>query len=51
MENAAEQKELMEQYTHFDTLDRTVADEFIDYVEIGMTDESGEQEIHIHWKI
>lgn len=51
MENAAGQKALIEQYTHFDTLDRTIADEFIDYVEIGMTDESGEREIHIHWKI
>ena len=51
MANAAEQKALIEKYTCFDQLDRTVADEFIDYVEIGMTDESGEREIHIHWKI
>lgn len=51
MENAAGQKALIEQYTHFDKLDRTVADEFIDCVEIGMTDENGEREIHIHWKI
>ena len=51
MANAAEQKALIEKYTHFDTLDRNVADEFIDYIEIGMTDESGEREIHIHWKI
>ncbi|MBQ9907226.1 MAG: recombinase family protein [Oscillospiraceae bacterium] len=51
MENSAGQKALIEQYTHFDTLDRTVADEFIDRVEIGMTDDSGEREIHIHWKI
>ena len=51
MENAAGQKALIEQYTHFDKLDRTVVDEFIDCVEIGMTDENGEREIHIHWKI
>ena len=51
MENAEGQKVLIEQYTHFDTLDRAVADEFIDYIEIGMTDENGEREIHIHWKI
>ncbi|MCR4758709.1 MAG: recombinase family protein [Oscillospiraceae bacterium] len=51
MENAAGQKALIERYTHFDTLDRTVADEFIDCIEIGMTDENGEREIHIHWKI
>ena len=49
--NAEGQKALIEQYTHFDTLDRTVADEFIDCIEIGMTDENGEREIHIQWKI
>ena len=51
MANAAEQKALIEKYTHFDTLDRTIADEFIDYIEIGMTDDIGEREIHIHWKL
>ena len=51
MENTAGQKALIEQYTHFDTLDRTVADEFIDCIEIGMTDETGQREIHIQWKI
>ena len=51
MENAAGQKALLEQYTHFDHLDRAIADEFIDFVEIGMPDENGEWEIHIHWKI
>lgn len=51
LENAAGQKALLEQYTHFDRLDRAVADEFIDFVEIGMPDENGEREIHIHWKI
>ena len=51
MENAAGQAALIEQYTHFDSLDRTVADEFIDCVEIGMTDENGERDIHIRWNI
>ena len=50
-ENAKGQKALVEQYTHFDKLDRTVADEFIDFIEIGMTDDNAEREIHIHWKI
>lgn len=51
IKNAAEQNALLEQYTHFDHLDRMIADEFIDFVEIGMSDENGEREIHIHWKI
>lgn len=49
--NTKEQKAVIEKYTHFDKLDRTVADEFIDFIEIGMTDDNGEREIHIHWKI
>ena len=32
-ENAKGQKVLVEQYTHFDKLDRSIADEFIDYIE------------------
>ncbi len=51
MENAESRKALIEKYTHFDKLDRAVADEFIDYIEIGTTDENGEREIHIHWKL
>ena len=50
-DSAESQRALIKKYTHFDKLDRTVADEFIDFVEIGMTAESGEREIHIHWKI
>lgn len=50
-ENAEGQKALIEQYTHFDKLDRNIADEFIDYIEIGETCETGEREIHIHWKL
>lgn len=46
--NIEEQKALIEKYPHFDKLDRSVADEFIDFVEIGMTGENGEREIHIH---
>lgn len=51
MQQAEGRQALIRQYTHFDTLDRTVADEFIDSIEIGMTDESGAREIHIRWKI
>lgn len=51
MENAEGQKALIEKYTHFDKLDRSVADEFIELVEIGTTDENGEREINIHWKL
>jgi hypothetical protein len=36
---------------HFDKLDRVTADEFIDCIEIGAADESGEREIHIRWKM
>ena len=50
-ENAEGQKALIEKHTHFDTLDRAVADEFIDYIEIGEICENGEREIHIHWKL
>lgn len=51
IEHTAGQKSLLEQSIRFDQLDRTIADEFINCVEIGMTDNSGEREIHIHWKI
>ena len=49
--NAGDQRAVIEKYTHFDKLDRELADEFIDRIEIGRTDENGEREIHIHWKI
>lgn len=41
----------IEKYTNFTSLDRTVADEFIDYIEIDEVNETGEREILIHWKI
>ena len=50
-ESTESQKALIEKHTHFDKLDRVIADEFIDFVEIGMTNNSGEREIHIHWKL
>lgn len=50
-ENAKGQKALLEKYTHFDKLDRNIVDEFIELVEIGMPNENGEREIHIHWKL
>ena len=49
--NAEEQKAFIAKYTHFDKLDRTLADEFIDCIDIGMTDENAEREVHIHWKL
>ena len=51
MKNAESQKALIEQYSHFERLDRSVADEFIDYIEIGLPDDDGQREIHIHWKL
>ncbi len=51
IENTEGQRAVIEKYTHFDKLDRMIADEFIDYIEIGMTDENGIREIHIHWKL
>ena len=50
-ENAENRSTMLRQYTHFDHLDRVIADEFIDTVEIGMVNENGDREIHIHWKI
>ncbi len=44
-------KSVIEEYTHFSKLDRIVADEFIDLVEVGMADNNGERDIHIHWKL
>ncbi|MGN0629717.1 MAG: DUF4368 domain-containing protein [Ruminococcus sp.] len=41
----------MEKYTHFTKLDRTIADEFIDLIEIGEVSDTGERDILIHWKI
>ena len=40
--NTEDQKAVIDKYTHFNELDRTVADEFIDYIEIGMTSENAE---------
>lgn len=50
-EDAESQRALILKYTHFDQLDRSIADEFIDTVGIGMADENGEREIHIRWKL
>lgn len=50
-ENAEGQMALIEKYTHFDKLDRSIADEFIDYIEIGEVSDTGERDILIHWKI
>lgn len=49
--NAENQCAIIEKYTHFTKLDRNIADEFIDYIEIGEVSDTGEREILIHWKI
>lgn len=51
MKNTEGQKALIRQYTHFEVLDRTVAEEFIDFAEIGMTGADGTREVHVHWKL
>ena len=48
--DSAEEKSV-DSFTHFDVLTRSIADEFIDYIEIGMKDEKGGREIHIYWKV
>ena len=47
----AEQKSLIEKFTRFEKLDRITADEFIDCIEIGMTNDDGFRDIHIHWRL
>lgn len=49
--DTAWQEELISRFTHFDCLTRTLADEFIDCIEIGQPDESGRREVHIRWKL
>lgn len=49
--NAETQQAVIEKYTHFTKLDRTIADEFIDYIEIGEVSQTCERDILIHWKI
>lgn len=49
--NAESQRAVIEKYTHFTKLDRTIADEFIDLIEIGEVSDAGERDILIQWKI
>lgn len=49
-ENAASRKALIEKYTRFYALDRSIAEEFIDFIEVGAVQENSEREINIHWK-
>ncbi len=51
LENLESQKALIQKYTHFSHLNRSIADEFIDMIEIGMVNQNGEREIHICWKL
>ncbi len=50
-ENAEFNKALIESCIHIESLDRSIVDEFIDFIEIGTVDENIGREIHIHWKI
>lgn len=50
-ENAESQKALIQNYLHFEHLDRSITEEFIDTITVGMTNENGEREIHIYWKL
>ncbi len=50
-ESTESQRSLIEAYTHFDKLDRSIAEEFIESIEVGMPDDNGERELHIHWKL
>lgn len=49
-ENAESRKALIEKYTRFYALDRSIAEEFIDFIEVGAVQENSEREINIHWK-
>ncbi len=50
-ENAGNQRAIIEKYTHFTALDRSIADEFIDFIEVGEVHENGGRTINIHWKL
>lgn len=49
--HAKAQHAWMETYMYFKKLDRTIAEEWIHYIEIGAVCETGEREILIHWNI
>jgi len=49
--NAHETSAITERYAHFDSLSRSLAEEFISFIEIGTKEDNDEREIHIHWKI
>ncbi|MGN1481139.1 recombinase family protein [Porcipelethomonas sp.] len=50
-QNAEDKYSVIEKYTHFSELTRTVTEEFIDHVEVSKVQDNGEREIHIHWNI
>ncbi len=51
LECAQSRKKIIAKYSHFDVFDRSIAEEFIELVEVGMAGEHGEREIHIVWKL
>jgi len=50
-ENVENQRAIIEKYTHFTTLDRSIVEEFIDFIEVGEVQKNGERTINIHWKL
>ena len=49
--NAGIQQSVLDSFSHFDSLDRSVSDEFIDFIEVGECSEKCVREVHIHWKL
>lgn len=51
LENKSDIKNIIQKFINFKQLDITVIENFIDYIEIGNKDEeTGEQDVVIHWK-
>lgn len=50
-ENTENQRAMIEKYTPFTELDRSIVEEFIEFIEVGEIQENGERTINIHWKL
>ncbi|MCM1506139.1 MAG: recombinase family protein [Ruminococcus flavefaciens] len=50
-ENAENQCAVIEKYTHFTALDRSIVEEFIDFIEVDEVLENSRRAINIHWKL
>lgn len=49
--NSGNQRNIIEKYIHFTKLDRSIAEEFIDFIEVNELQKNGERNINIHWKL